>query len=652
MNPMHRLFCQTACASVLTLGSSLLPAHANELQSLLQQHWQAKQNQPVAKSPVERKVTGGLLDLVNTGAIPKNNSGDQAVLIAKGMAATEFLATAQQGEALEEFLRSRGVTIQSRVDDVVFGFASPSEIQTIVNSPLLASVRFQGIVRGQNNDVARLLQNLGVQSPAATDSTDSQGEPSPLNTASSNVSNNAILQAASRDEGVLASHAQLLHQRQLLGQGVKIGVIDFGYARYPELLQRGLAPTARQTRSFVQGASANQLNTASDASEHGTACAEIIYKMAPAAEYYLAQVGDGRGGAGDGDLMAAIDWMMQQGVNIINFSGGGHMAALDGTSALDRKVQQAIGRNILWVNAAGNEGRDHWSGLIQNRNQDQQIETRTNGNLLTIVKQQAGGVRIVVNWDDWYGSRHASQQIDVDAFLLRRGVNGQFEKVAEAVDARPPNSPAMEVMGGRLPAGTYYLALTSDKQSNRRVHVVVAGAELQQANAAGSIGVPATTEAALSVGAWDVREKRVAAYSSQGPTTDGRIKPDLIAPSGVLNAAYGYSNSRFDGTSAAAPYAAGFAAQLWAGNRSWSAAQLKSQIMQRFSTSLGGQAPSTAFGYGLIDGRKYLGSSAAMPASGTTPAPRPTPQASPTPNTGSGTGNSNPVADLMNRLGL
>ena len=35
---------------------------------------------------------------------------------------------------------------------------------------------------------------------------------------------------------------------------------------------------------------------------------------------------------------------------------------------------------------------------------------------------------------------------------------------------------------------------------------------------------------------------RIADYSSRGPTTDGRIKPELVAPTGVSTVSYGKSD--------------------------------------------------------------------------------------------------------------
>ena len=52
---------------------------------------------------------------------------------------------------------------------------------------------------------------------------------------------------------------------------------------------------------------------------------------------------------------------------------------------------------------------------------------------------------------------------------------------------------------------------------------------------------------------------RIAPYSSQGPTNDGNLAPDVAAPSGFFNSVYSGS---FSGTSASAPVIAGAAALL------------------------------------------------------------------------------------------
>ena len=74
--------------------------------------------------------------------------------------------------------------------------------------------------------------------------------------------------------------------------------------------------------------------------------------------------------------------------------------------------------------------------------------------------------------------------------------------------------------------------------------------------------VDSRSPALVAVGAVDPADGSggIAFYSSQGPTNDGRIKPDVSAPSCVHSTIY--ATTCFNGTSAASPAAAGLAALL------------------------------------------------------------------------------------------
>lgn len=97
-----------------------------------------------------------------------------------------------------------------------------------------------------------------------------------------------------------------------------------------------------------------------------------------------------------------------------------------------------------------------------------------------------------------------------------------------------------------------------------------------------------------------------AAFSSTGPTADGRIKPDVMAlgvsvPIISTTNSTGYGNG--DGTSFAAPIVAGLAATLLEARPSWTAVQVIRALRE---TSSGWLQPDTLYGYGVPNGGAAL----------------------------------------------
>ena len=394
-------------------------------------------------------------------------------------------------------------------------------------------------------------------------------------------------------EGVRITKADALQAAGVTGKGVKVGILDFGFQRYSALVQAGEVPRAKAQRAF------NRSGRVEADTVHGTGCAEIIADMAPDAELYLAAV---NGAAGQ--IVAAGQWLASQGVDIVNFSGGGHYGPHNGSALLDRFVDYMVREHgVLWVNAAGNEGASHWTGMAVDHNRNGFVDSvdRRLPDLIALAGQQ---FQIMVIWDDWGSDpRRPSSRQDLDAYLLANSARGLVPVAASREIQNGRGVPAEVVVAQGVPRGqTLYLALHLKSVSRPvRVHVVATGARMAPLVPSHSVGIPATARGALSVGAVDARTDRIEDFSSRGPTDDRRMKPDVVAPDNTTSLAYarGGSPGRFPGTSAAAPHVAGFAALLKQQDPSASASDLYKAVQSQVRPR-GRQAPNADYGHGQI----------------------------------------------------
>lgn len=110
------------------------------------------------------------------------------------------------------------------------------------------------------------------------------------------------------------------------------------------------------------------------------------------------------------------------------------------------------------------------------------------------------------------------------------------------------------------------------------------------------IGAPADADSILSIGAVDA-EQQIAAFSSFGPSADGRIKPNVSAQgssTAIINSNNGVSYS--NGTSFSSPIVAGMTACLWQAHYDKTNMQLIDAIIQSAHMY---QSPDNQYGYGI-----------------------------------------------------
>ena len=385
-------------------------------------------------------------------------------------------------------------------------------------------------------------------------------------------------------EGVLPTGALLLQSAGWRGQNVKIAIIDLGFAGLSRALDSKVIK--REVIVDTQDYTGEGLEVGT---AHGTGVAEIVHAMAPQAWLYLKKVAD------EIDLSNAVDDAIAQGVQIINYSVGVANANFgDGTGIVAAIVDRARAHGILWVNAAGNHAQSHWMGPFSDRNFNNWLEFAPGREELLIKVDFPSSIQLYLTWDDW--PRTAQ---DFDLFLY----DAQGRLVASSQNYQTGfEEPTEQIEYVAWAPGVYRARVLARRvfRTNIRLKIFNLSQQPIEPNVpAGSILTPADARGAFAVGAISVRSWKDGPqepFSSQGPTSDGRIKPDIAGPNGVSS----FTLTYFSGTSASAPHVAGAAALLLSQHPEWTADQLESALEAQ-AVDLGEPGKDNIYGAGRLD---------------------------------------------------
>jgi serine protease AprX len=160
-------------------------------------------------------------------------------------------------------------------------------------------------------------------------------------------------------------HAPRVWESGFTGSGVKIAVLDTGIdAAHGDFEGRIVA-----YKDFVNP-NADGEDTPQDPNGHGTHVAGIAAGsgvvgegrwrgVAPDAELVIGRVLDAAGNGRTSQVMAGIEWAVEQGAQVINVSLGGPPTPADGTDALSVLCDAAVDRGVVICAAAGNLGPAH-----------------------------------------------------------------------------------------------------------------------------------------------------------------------------------------------------------------------------------------------------------------------------------------------------
>ncbi len=364
----------------------------------------------------------------------------------------------------------------------------------------------------------------------------------------------ALVPLGTDSQGVAAAAASAWHAKGVTGSGAKVAVIDTGFEGLAARQAAGELPATTTSVDFC---------TASMGApeKHGTAVAEVVHEMAPGAQLFLICIET------EVDLANAAAYVKANGITIVNHSIGWYNTARgDGTGGAgtpDAIVADARAHGVLWINSAGNGAQQHWAGSYTDANANGLHEFAGSDETNTVTINAGRTFCGYVKWDSWpttdqdfdlYLRRNADQALLASSTTLQNGAQTPAEALCFTNMTAAPETYAFTIR--RANAST----------APRFDFFVTVGKTLEHQVPAVSLLEPATSPGALAVGAHCWANDTLEPYSSNGPTIDGRVKPDLTGPDSVTSALYGpftaCGTSGFNGTSSAAPHVAGAAVLL------------------------------------------------------------------------------------------
>ncbi len=368
-------------------------------------------------------------------------------------------------------------------------------------------------------------------------------------------------------QGVNLTGAGDMHSLAFDGTGVKIGIIDLGFAALSTSQAANELPPTGTGLNII-----DYTGTGTGGINHGTNVAEIVHDMAPGAELFLAKISTTL------ELQAAVNDMIASGVQVINHSVGWYGAAFyDGTGSLCDITNTAASNGIIWANSAGNARQQHYLGNFADTDSNLSHEFATGQNYNTINVTSGYTYTFVLNWD-----AYPSTSVDYDLFIYNGDPATGGNVVASSTNAQSAV--------GRFSFPTPYEAISYTATSTGTLYIVVTKTDSATANLSlslftlrGSLGTqtrsssltqPSDCASVLTVGATDLSDSPEY-FSSEGPTVDGRNKPEISGPDRNVTSL----SASFAGTSSSSPHVAGAVAQLIQQNPSLSKTQIQNLLI-------------------------------------------------------------------------
>ena len=388
-------------------------------------------------------------------------------------------------------------------------------------------------------------------------------------------------------EGVALMNGDYWQTEGYTGSGVKVAVIDGGFMYLTAAQGEGDIPSSYSSHDFTGGG----LQTTT---QHGTAVAEAIYDLVPDAQFYFYKI------ANLTQFENAIDSCISNDVDIVNHSMGWFNAGgyYDGTGFACQFASEAIDSGIVWVNSAGNSALDHYRETFSGNPSGFHIFNGPNDTINQTGPYSNGEtVRIVMNWD-----AYPNQPEDYDLYLMRD--NGSAWVLVDSSVTRQNGSayPQESIMFSNTVDAAMYGILVKEYSTSSDADFTIFNLDksLSYYSSSSSLTDPGTVTEVITVGAIDRTDYTSGPqepFSSQGPTTDGRTKPDVAAPDNCI--CYAYSGYWY-GTSLSSPHTAGVCALIKSRFTGYSNSEIRSYLYNDCTVDLGTAGKDNIYGYGKV----------------------------------------------------
>jgi MYXO-CTERM domain-containing protein len=368
------------------------------------------------------------------------------------------------------------------------------------------------------------------------------------------------------------------HADGITGAGARVAVVDVGFMDYTYVLGSELPPQVDTDFSVGDP----------EATEHGTAVAEIVHDMAPDAEIALYTFGT------DVEFLSVVETVTRNGETLVSASiGFDNVWHLDGGSPYSQAVQEFVDGGGIWVAAAGNEADIYWVGTVTDSNGDGWLEMDGTDELpLELWGAEWGGVSL--RWNEPFGE--AGTDLDLYIFDAVGDECSRSEDTQDGDDAPYEATYCEPTVDGDLRVSIFD---ASGRASGKTVYLYALNGYWpeDQLTFERSLTLPADAPGAISVGAWSILENDLALYSSRGPTETGVMKPDIVAPTDVTTWSYGIQD--FPGTSSATPHVSG-ALALWIEAEGGGTAADAKAWLAAHALDVDAAGPDNNTGYGLL----------------------------------------------------